>query len=296
MSSRAPRCATATSAGWWFAAELMDAMRYVPAGRPPPTSTESTPFCATPLRPLKNTNLVGSVSVVDASESIFSIVTCEWPLIKPASLTCCGAMWNVESGFVKWPVSRFLIASWTVKLVFALTFPPLGGNTNLADGMSALAAMTPIGVWLHEPSTICFPFVFCLPGTVRQKLMKLFVDVMDASCPAVGVSWPVSEKSKVFDGSIVSDVCASPPAAAALVAVAAAEDVVEAAAAAVPLAALSLPLVVVAPVLVPLPVDAAVAPVAAMRASRSAAVVQVTLVPAELTSGRAAQLIGSDGL
>ena len=38
-----------------------------------------------------------------------------------------------------------------------------------------------------------------------------------------------------------------------------------------------------------------VAPVAAMRASRSAAVVQVMLVPAELTSGRAAQLFkGSD--
>ena len=34
----------------------------------------------------------------------------------------------------------------------------------------------------------------------------------------------------------------------------------------------------------------AFAPVAAMRASRSAAVVQVMLVPAELTRGRAAQL------
>ena len=36
--------------------------------------------------------------------------------------------------------------------------------------------------------------------------------------------------------------------------------------------------------------DASVAPVAAMRASRSAAVVQVMLVPAELTRGKAAQL------
>ena len=35
---------------------------------------------------------------------------------------------------------------------------------------------------------------------------------------------------------------------------------------------------------------AAVAPVAAMRASRSAGVVQVTVVPAESTSGRAAHL------
>lgn len=37
-----------------------------------------------------------------------------------------------------------------------------------------------------------------------------------------------------------------------------------------------------------------VAPVAAMRASRSAAVVQVMLVPAELTNGRAAQLCAQD--
>ena len=40
------------------------------------------------------------------------------------------------------------------------------------------------------------------------------------------------------------------------------------------------------------PLAAAVAPVAAIRASRSAAVVHVTLVPAELTRGSAAQLEG----
>ena len=38
--------------------------------------------------------------------------------------------------------------------------------------------------------------------------MKLFCDVIDASWPAVGVSWPVREKSKMFEGSIVNDVCA----------------------------------------------------------------------------------------
>ena len=41
-----------------------------------------------------------------------------------------------------------------------------------------------------------------------------------------------------------------------------------------------------------LPPAAAFAPVAAIRASRSAAVVHVTLVPAELTRGSAAQLEG----
>ena len=150
--------------------------------------TLSWPLTAALFRPLKNTNLVGSRGVVSLSEVSCSIVTCEWPLMRPASLICCGAMWNVESGFVKWPVSRFLIAIVTVKLVFAATVAPLAGETNLDEGMSALAAITPIGVWLHEPSTICCPFVFCLLGKSRQKLMKLFVDVIDASWPAVGVS------------------------------------------------------------------------------------------------------------
>ena len=173
---------------------MMVAMRYVPAGRPPATTTERTPFSATPLRPLKNTNLVGSVSVVVASESIFSIVTCEWPLIKPASLTCCGAIWNVESGFVKWPVSRFLIASWIVKSWFAGTVAPFGGNTNLAEGMFDCAAMTPIGAGLHEPVLICWPLVMGRFGTVAQKLMKLFVDVADATWPAVAFAWPFCAK------------------------------------------------------------------------------------------------------
>ena len=192
---------------------MMDARRYAPAGRPPATTTESWPFSATLFRPLKNTNAVGSVGAVWESEVSFSIVTCEWPLISPASLICCGAMWNVVSGFVKWPVSRLLIAIWIVKFVFACTVAPFGGNTNLEDGMSALAAMMPIGVWLHEPFVICSPFVFSLSGKSRQKLMKLFSDVIDASWPAVGVSWPVCVKLKMLSELSVSDDCAASAAA-----------------------------------------------------------------------------------
>ena len=209
MSSSAPRCATATSAGWWFADELMVAMRYVPAGRPPSTVVVRTPFFATSFKPLKNTNLVGSVGVFWSSEVSCSMTTCEWPLMMPASFTTWGAMWNVVVGFVKWPVSRLLIASWIVKSVFAASVPPLAGFWNLAEGILLCAAMTPIGVWLHEPSLICCPFVFCLSGKSRQKLMKLFVDVSDASCPAVGVSWPVCVNVKTLLGSTVSAVWAA---------------------------------------------------------------------------------------
>ena len=100
----------------------------------------------------------------------------------------------------------------------------------------------------------------------------------------------------MLDGSIVSDVWASPPLAAAVLDAAAALAVEVAAAldaAALPLAALSpaAALLELAAALLEEPEAApVVAPVAAIRASRSAAVVQVTLVPAELTRGSAAQL------
>ena len=81
----------ATSAGWWFAAELIDARRYTPAGRPPATATERTPFCALSLRPLKNANLAGLVGVVWSSAVSCSTTTCEWPLMSPAESTVCGA-------------------------------------------------------------------------------------------------------------------------------------------------------------------------------------------------------------
>jgi hypothetical protein len=41
----------------------------------------------------------------------------------------------------------------------------------------------PMGAGLHEPVSICFPFVIGRLGTVRQKLIKLFVDVKDATWP-----------------------------------------------------------------------------------------------------------------
>ena len=63
------------------------------------------------------------------------MTTCEWPLMSPAEFTTCGAMWHVVAGFVKWPVSRLLIAIWIVKSVFAVTEPPFAGNTNLGDGI-----------------------------------------------------------------------------------------------------------------------------------------------------------------
>ena len=166
------------------------------------------------------------------------------------------------SGFVKCPSSKFTMCTVMLKSVFALIVAMFFGFWNLAEGILLCAAIAPIGVWLHEPSTICCPFVFALPGTVRQKLMKLFCDVIDASWPAVGVSWPVSEKLKMLLGSIVSDVCASPPAAAELAAGGAAAALVAAAAvdaggaaadeAALPLAALLPPLFAPWPALPPL--------------------------------------------
>ena len=56
--------------------------------------------------------------------------------------------------------------------------------------MFVCAAMMPIGAGLHEPVLICWPFVIGRLGTVAQKLMKLFVEVSEATCPAVGWSWP----------------------------------------------------------------------------------------------------------
>ena len=101
----------------------------------------------------------------------------------------------------------------TVKLVFAATVPVFFGKRNFEDGIAALDGMEPIGAGLHEPPVTWAPFV---RGrlTVLQKLMKLLVDVSDATCPgnarvvrnhstgtcayfcshcvpAVGTSWPL---------------------------------------------------------------------------------------------------------
>ena len=68
-----------------------------------------------------------------------------------------------------------------MKSVFAWIVPKLGGNWNLADGMLDEDAMTPIGAGLHEPVVICWPLVIGRLGTVRQKLMKLFDEVAEAT-------------------------------------------------------------------------------------------------------------------
>jgi len=58
---------------------------------------------------------------------------------------------------------------------------PFLGKENLAEGMLLLDGITPMGAGLHEPVAICFPFVIGRLDTVKQKLMKLFVDVREAT-------------------------------------------------------------------------------------------------------------------
>ena len=60
----------------------------------------------------------------------------------------------------------------------------LAGLTNLAEGMFDVDGITPIGAGLHDPPVICWPFVMGVLGTVKQKLMKLLVEVREATCPA----------------------------------------------------------------------------------------------------------------
>ena len=91
---------------------------------------------------------------------------------------------------MKKPVLRCATAIWIVKSWFAAIVWPFLGKTNLEEGMLDEAAMTPIGAGLHEPVVICLPFVIGRLATVAQKLMKLFVDVSEATWPAVGWSWP----------------------------------------------------------------------------------------------------------
>lgn len=57
--------------------------------------------------------------------------------------------------------------------------------------MLSVEGMRPIGAGLQEPVVICFPLVMGRSDLVKQKLMKLFVDVKDATWPAVGTSWPL---------------------------------------------------------------------------------------------------------
>ena len=43
---------------------------------------------------------------------------------------------------------------------------------------------------MHDPFGSCLPSVRLTLEKLAQKLMKLFVDVSDATCPGVGVDWP----------------------------------------------------------------------------------------------------------
>lgn len=67
-----------------------------------------------------------------------------------------------------------------VKGVFALRTSPFLGLVNFDDGMFCFDGMSPMGAGLHDPVSICFPFVMVFP---TQKLMKLFTDVNEATCP-----------------------------------------------------------------------------------------------------------------
>ena len=83
-----------------------------------------------------------------------------------------------------------------VKAVVALIVSPFLGKVNLADGMLSDDGIMPIGAGLHEPVVICLPLVIGRFGTVRQKLMKLFVDVSDAT-------WPKKKLIQLFKRQLI---------------------------------------------------------------------------------------------
>jgi len=60
---------------------------------------------------------------------------------------------------------------------------PFLGFVNLEDGIFSVDGMTPMGAGLHEPDWICCPLVIGKLGTVKQKLIKLFVEVSEATWP-----------------------------------------------------------------------------------------------------------------
>ena len=84
----------------------------------------------------------------------------------------------------------FLICISTVNAVLAFRVPKFWGKENLDEGMLSTEGMAPMGAGLQEPVVICLPLVMGKLGTVRQKLIKLLLDVKDFTCPAAGTSWP----------------------------------------------------------------------------------------------------------
>jgi len=92
-------------------------------------------------------------------------------------------------GFTKLPVSMLVTASLISNAVLALIVSPFFGLTNLAPGILFWATIMPIGVGLQDPSFTCWPLVN-VPWPM-QKLIKLFVEVRDGTCPASVVpDWP----------------------------------------------------------------------------------------------------------
>jgi hypothetical protein len=83
---------------------------------------------------------------------------------------------------------RFFMAIWMVNCVLALIVSPFFGETNFEEGILFSAGITPIGAGLQEPVVICFPSVIGRLGTVRQKFMKLFVDVKEETWPTSRVN------------------------------------------------------------------------------------------------------------
>ena len=73
-------------------------------------------------------------------------------------------------------MAMVMVKAWLEDIV-----SPFFGLVNFEDGMLPEDGMRPIGAGLHEPAAICCPFVRATPGAVRQKLMKLFVEVLDAT-------------------------------------------------------------------------------------------------------------------
>lgn len=91
--------------------------------------------------------------------------------------------------------------------------------------MLSTEGMAPMGAGLQEPVVICLPLVMGKLGTVRQKLIKLLLDVKDFTCPAAGTSWPsfLNPVARTR-GSRVKDVWGLPPPPGAALAAAAAEE------------------------------------------------------------------------
>jgi hypothetical protein len=75
-----------------------------------------------------------------------------------------------------------------VNAVLAGIVSPFLGFVNLDEGMLDEEGMIPIGAVLQEPVVICLPLVRGRLRTVRQKLIKLFPDVKDATWPATGTA------------------------------------------------------------------------------------------------------------